>query len=117
MLTTARQLLFALATLVAFLLIGRWLSGAIGWAVPGSVVGMLLAVFSFLVIGRLPKGLALIADKALPHLALLFIPPVLTITQVSGLSLFAWMLITLWLIISWVISFLLVVKLLNREPG
>jgi holin-like protein len=108
------SILIALATLVAFLLLGRQLSAAIGWAVPGAVVGMLLLVATLVVLGHVPKGLALVADKALPHLALLFIPPVLAISQVNTLTLSHWVWVVLWLLVSWVVSLFVVAKLLNR---
>lgn len=55
-------------------LAGELITVASGIPIPGPVVGMVILFAGLLARGRLPDGLAAVADTLLRHLSLLFVP-------------------------------------------
>lgn len=67
-------MLEALATLLAFQLLGEALTHLIGWPVPGPVVGMALLFVAWPALPRLQARLGGVADALLANFGLLFVP-------------------------------------------
>jgi holin-like protein len=62
------------AVLLVFQLFGEALTRAIGWAIPGPVVGMALLLVALEVQRKEDDGLRLVSSGLLSHLSLLFVP-------------------------------------------
>lgn len=67
-------MLEALATLLAFQLLGEALTHLVGWPVPGPVVGMALLFIAWPKLPRLQTRLGGVADALLANFGLLFVP-------------------------------------------
>lgn len=67
-------MLYALAVLLSCQLAGEVFVRALGLAVPGPVVGMMLLAVLMLVKAPLPSELGSTVDTLLKHLSLLFVP-------------------------------------------
>lgn len=67
-------MLYAVLALLAFQWLGEALVRALGWPLPGALVGALLLLAGLLVLGRLPKALEQVCGALLQNMMLLFIP-------------------------------------------
>ena len=67
-------MLEALATLLAFQLLGEAVTHLVGWPVPGPVVGMALLFLAWPALSRLQTRLGGVADALLANFGLLFVP-------------------------------------------
>ena len=67
-------MLFFLTLILCCELAGELLVAAMGWAVPGPVIGMLLLFVGLLIRGSVPDDLGAVGDTLLTHLSLLFVP-------------------------------------------
>lgn len=67
-------MLFYLTLIFSCQLIGELIVVALGIAVPGPVIGMLLLFVGLLIRGSIPEGLENAANALLAHLSLLFVP-------------------------------------------
>ena len=74
-------MLYALATLFAFNLLGEFLVRATGLPLPGALVGTLLLLLGLLFYKRLPKSLEDTAGVLLQNMMLLFIPVIAGVMQ------------------------------------
>lgn len=80
-------MLFAIAALLLFQLIGETISRWLNGAVPGALIGMALLLIALCVLGRTPKALLRTSNGLLAHLMLLFIPAVVAVmTQTEYLA-------------------------------
>lgn len=68
------MVLYAVLVLLALQLVGEMLVQALGWPLPGALVGALLLLAGLLWLGRLPKALEQTAGALLQNMMLLFIP-------------------------------------------
>ena len=62
------------AVLLVFQLAGEALTRAVGWAIPGPVVGMALLLLVLQLRGVEDEGLSSVSSGLLSHLSLLFVP-------------------------------------------
>ena len=67
-------MLEALATLLAFQLLGEAVTHLVGWPVPGPVVGMALLFLAWPMLPRLHARVAAVAESLLANFGLLFVP-------------------------------------------
>lgn len=67
-------MLYAVLALLAFQWLGEVLVRALGWPLPGALVGALLLLAALLALGRLPKALEQVSGALLQNMMLLFIP-------------------------------------------
>lgn len=67
-------MLEALATLLAFQLLGEAVTHLVGWPVPGPVVGMALLFLAWPMLPRLHARAAAVAESLLANFGLLFVP-------------------------------------------
>ena len=74
-------MLYALATLFAFNLLGEFLVRATGLPLPGALIGTLLLLLGLLFYKRLPKPLEDTAGVLLQNMMLLFIPVIAGVMQ------------------------------------
>jgi len=63
-----------LLVLLAFQLLGEVATRALGWPVPGPVVGLVLLLALFLALPRVAEAMRPTANGLLSHLSLLFVP-------------------------------------------
>lgn len=75
----------ALATILAFQLLGEVLSRSLALPLPGPVLGMVLLVAAFLASPRLAGWVRPVAQGLLAHLSLLFVPAGVGIVAHLGL--------------------------------
>jgi holin-like protein len=78
-------MLEALATLLAFQLLGEAIAHLSGWPVPGPVIGMALLFAAWPVLRRLQQRLAGVADVLLANFGLLFVPAGVGVMLHAGL--------------------------------
>ena len=69
-------MLYAVLALLAFQWLGEVLVRALGWPLPGALVGALLLLAALLALGRLPKALEQVSGALLQNMMLLFIPAI-----------------------------------------
>lgn len=67
-------MLLAFSTLLVFQCLGEGIAYALGWHVPGPVIGMLLLFIALLASPRLLARIEETASTLLTHLSLLFVP-------------------------------------------
>lgn len=68
------MLISGMAWLLAFQLLGEVISRALGWIVPGPVLGMVL-LFVYLSIFPTPKSLPVVSETLIKYLGVMFLPP------------------------------------------
>lgn len=100
--------------LLAFDLAGRTLVAALALPVPGPVVGMLLLLLALMLYGRVPRGLAEVAEQILRLLVLIFLPATVGIYFLRDLSSGDWVALLAAMVIGTLISFTLTALLLNH---
>lgn len=100
--------------LLAFDLAGRTLTAAFALPVPGPVLGMLLLLLALMLYGRVPRGLAEVAEQILRLLVLIFLPATVGIYFLRDLSGGDWVALITAMVIGTLISFTLTALLLNR---
>ncbi len=83
-------MLEALATLLAFQLLGEALAHASGVPVPGPVIGMALLFFAWPRLPRLHERLGRVADALLANFGLLFVPAGVGVMLHAGLIALWW---------------------------
>lgn len=67
-------MLFGLFILMVYWLAGELITAAIGWPVPGNVVGLVLLWLSLTIYRRVPEGLVDASRALIRYLTLLFVP-------------------------------------------
>lgn len=100
--------------LLGFDLAGRTLAAALALPIPGPVLGMLLLLLALMVYGRVPRGLAEVAEQILRLLVLIFLPATVGIYFLRDLSGGDWVALVTAMVIGTLISFALTALLLNR---
>lgn len=80
-------MLYAIAALLLFQLLGETLARWLDIALPGALIGMALMLLALCIAGRLPAALRRTSNALLGHLMLLFIPAVVGImTQTDHIT-------------------------------
>ena len=80
-------MLYAIAALLLFQLIGEAISQWLTIALPGPLIGMALLLIALCILGRTPVALRRTSNGLLAHLMLLFIPAVVAVmTQVDYIA-------------------------------
>lgn len=74
-------MLYAVATLFAFQLLGEFIARLSGLPLPGALIGTLLLLLALLFYKRLPKALEDTASVLLQNMMLLFIPVIAGVMQ------------------------------------
>lgn len=77
----ARPMLYAIASLFCFQLLGEFIVRLCGLPLPGALIGTLLLLLALLVYRRLPKPLEDTASALLQNMMLLFIPVIAGVMQ------------------------------------
>lgn len=112
-------MLFGFLILLVYWLAGELITAAIGWPVPGNVVGLVLLWLSLTIYRRVPDGLVDASRSLIRYLTLLFVPAGVGLIQhwdrlmANGL----WMILII--AISTVLTALVMIGLfkLLRAPG
>ncbi|WP_299594042.1 CidA/LrgA family protein [uncultured Microbulbifer sp.] len=100
--------------LVAFDLTGRTLTSALSLPVPGPVLGMLLLLLALMLYGRVPRGLAEVAEQLLRYLVLILLPATVGIYFLRDLAINDWIALAVAMVVGTLISFTLTALLLNH---
>lgn len=80
-------MLYAIAALLLFQLLGEAISQWLNIALPGALIGMTLLLLGLMALGRTPRALQRTSGGLLAHMMLLFIPSVVAvITQVDYIA-------------------------------
>ncbi|WP_295802850.1 CidA/LrgA family protein [uncultured Microbulbifer sp.] len=114
LLRKAPRWLLGAGLLLAFDLAGRSLVAAFALPVPGPVLGMLLLLLALMLYGRVPRGLAEVAEQVLRLLVLIFLPATVGIYFLRDLSGGDWLALITAMVIGTLVSFTLTALLLNR---
>jgi holin-like protein len=107
-------MLEALATLLAFQLLGEALAHQIGLPVPGPVLGMLLLFLAWPALKRLHQRLDGVADALLANFGLLFVPAGVGVMLHAGLIALWWAPLLLAVVLSTAVTMLLGAWLFQR---
>lgn len=81
-------------------LAGEFVTRLLDLPLPGPVIGMLILFVGLLVHGRVPEGLATVANGLLGHLSLLFVPAGVGVVTHIGLLAQGWVPLTAALVVS-----------------
>lgn len=100
--------------LLAFDLAGRTLVATFALPVPGPVLGMLLLLLALMLFGRVPRGLAEVAEQILRYLVLILLPATVGIYFLQDLPISDWIALAIAMVVGTLISFTLTALLLNR---
>jgi holin-like protein len=107
-------MLEALATLLAFQLLGEALAHVTGLPVPGPVLGMVGLFLAWPWIGRLHERLGTVADSLLSNFGLLFVPAGVGVMLHAGLIAAWWAPLLLAVVVSSAVTMLAAAWLFQR---
>jgi holin-like protein len=108
------MMLEALATLLAFQLIGEALAYATGLPVPGPVIGMALLFLAWPWLQRLHDRLGSVSDSLLANFGLLFVPAGVGVMLHAGLIALWWAPLLAGVVVSTAVTMLLAAWLFQR---
>jgi len=97
-------MLASLALLLGYQLVGEVVARALNLPIPGPVIGMLLLLLTLIIRGQAPEPLKRLSHELLQHLALLFVPAGVGIIAHFQLLQAEWVLLTLALVISLILT-------------
>ena len=97
--------------LVAFSVLGEWLSPLLPFVIPAPLLGMLSLFLVFVLLGRIPVSVERTAKPLLAHMSLFFIPAIMGIWHFRRLLAANWLTLTLSIIITTLIALAITAKL------
>jgi holin-like protein len=106
-----------IAVLLACQAVGEWLAAVLHIAVPGPVLGMALLATVLASAGRMPAGLAQVADALLKAMPLFFIPAGVGVLVLSETLRSAWLPITVALLVSTLLAIMATALVMKAALG